>query len=184
VAFPNEPQPIFMNIDPRHFDGMDFRKIPGGTEEDALPAKERISENDRILVFDEMRHYNSQIPIQDSNLQKVPDIKYNPGRSLSVVINYLKKITKEENLYIDDGGYDFWDIVQHRSNDTDGTMNALRSPLKRTLVKEPEEGVLHLRLVKPFNKKHRQIAQGFIKDMKYLGQKIGEQIRDTGSKLK
>ena len=41
VAFPEEKQPIFMNIDPKHLSGMDELRKWDEEEEKALPAKKK-----------------------------------------------------------------------------------------------------------------------------------------------
>jgi len=165
VAFPDEEQPIFMNIDLRH-----LRKISDNLAENVLPAKKRIKENDKILIFDEVGR-DPESTLENSNLKKVTDINNIHGRVLLEAIRYLETIgIAKENLWVDDPSLEakLYSIVKHGSHD--GIV--FRSPLKKD----------NKDLSKPSNKEHREISQTFIADLEFIGQKIGEQIRATAFK--
>src|SRR3989344_6021107 len=146
VAFPTEKQPIFMNIDPKH-----LQKIASGgldeKEEEALPAKERIEKDDRILVFDEVARNDG------NTLQRIDDPNFqNHGGTLAAVVDYLVRMgTREENLWVDNNrNTELFDIVKDGSIEYQRehrTTVSLRTPLNRDLVRKAGDNDSHWSLV-------------------------------------
>lgn len=165
-----------MNIDPKHLPGMGLTGF-NEKEEEALPAKARIKENSRVLVFDEVGR-DPDIYSFNPSLQKVTNLEDIRGKTLSAVVRYLKTSgLVKENLWIDDGGHSgsqLFHIVKNGGYDHD--LASLSSPLKRYLEKGKGDNSLYLYLSKPRTARHRQVALSFIADMEFLGQKVGKKI--------